>query len=1181
MTSSTSAELSVPEWMTKKYFVDAIAVQLSLEPTEFTITDLDVRRATEAGDNYASILYRVVVSVHVHEPGSQTNVSLIVKALPKLGVADAMIQLMNLFPKETAMYTDIIPAMEELYHVRGQTEVAFGPRCLMHSTEPTEVIVLEDLSERQFAMVSRRQGMDMAHVQLVLHRLAQFHAASVVMAQKRGPFGALFKEGMVSEKGRAMTEPFHKAQAEFFHKVLHGWSEKEGFYADLMKHWGMDMFDALLNIASADPTKFNVLNHGDMWCNNVLFHYNENSELSDVLLIDYQLSFWSSPAMDLLYFIFTSVNGDLKISQMDYMIQYYHEKLIDSLNFLEYDGNLPLLKDLHSDIIEHHLFGLMISFSILPVCLMEKSDDASMDMMMDQGDAGIAFKLRMYNNPAYVKQMSQILEFFYDRGVFDLRQIGTQRTARIDFDPSLELPLWLDREFIEHIVDSKFGVTSTEKRIVRSVYVKNAATKGDSYSSALYSAKVNLLREDTDTEETLSLIIKTPQKGRVASYSLDKDMFVRELYLYEQLIPAFEQLYRDKEVSVKLAPRYYKPRAGLPEDVIVLEDLTLGGFRKANRQEGLDKDHVEAVLDHLARFHAASAVYCESADSLPSVLTVLSADRQMASKTDAMFAPSLNSLFKYMKEWDFAADYVEDLQTVSRQIYQLLVDTWSLNVEGFNVLNHGDAWLCNILFAYENDTVHRVAMVDYQFPTWGSPVFDLIHFLFSSVRAELKLSKQAYFLRYYQERLVDNLVLLGYRKRLPTLQQLHVDFNNRLIAAIKTTVIDLPYVLAEPSEDASQEAAIVQTEAGQKFQKLLFDNERLREQMKQLLPYFRSRGLLTVLAASSNRDLTGILEMANFEWINSDLLTGLLIEQHGTSFKRLVSYDVTFATKKGDNYASEMYRVALHYEIGVPVKKTIILKVMPSGELQQQVMQENNIYQREIVIYGQIMAKIYKLLRLIGDFSIISPICLTTTNTPKQMLVFEDALEQGFQMVDRRFGLDLDHARLVIVKLAKLHACSRILYEDDPALFELTMEGCISDDPKKQTFLPYYRHCVRQVMRLVGEWNKDDRWEPILRKLEKLQDKIIPYGCDVYRRRDDCFNVLNHNDIWVNNMMFSYGAETGVKDVLLLDYQLSFFGSPGVDLNFFLYGSLRPEVRAAHLSDLIQVGTGFVLHLFI
>ncbi|XP_053661021.1 uncharacterized protein LOC128710006 [Anopheles marshallii] len=311
--------------------------------------------------------------------------------------------------------------------------------------------------------------------------------------------------------------------------------------------------------------------------------------------------------------------------------------------------------------------------------------------------------------------------------------------------------------------------------------------------------------------------------------------------------------------------------------------------------------------------------------------------------------------------------------------------------------------------------------------------------------------------------------------------------------------------------------------------------------------------------------------MANVEWINNDLLVELLVQQHGTSFKRLVAYEVNVATKKGDNYASEMYRVSLHYDIGLFVKKNIILKVMPSGELQQKVMQENNIYPREIVIYGQIIPKIYKHLRSMGDVSVISPHCLSTATTPKQMLVFEDVCEQGYKMVDRRYGLDVDHARLVIVKLAKLHACSRIVYEEEPALFDLTKEGCISDDPKKQTFLPYYRRCVRQVMRLVAEWNRDGRWDQIQRKLQKLHDKIIPYGCDVYRREENCFNVLNHNDIWLNNMMFSYGEDTGVEDVLLLDYQLAFFGSPGVDLNFFLYGSLQPEVRVAHLPDLIQL----------
>lgn len=244
---------------------------------------------------------------------------------------------------------------------------------------------------------------------------------------------------------------------------------------------------------------------------------------------------------------------------------------------------------------------------------------------------------------------------------------------------------------------------------------------------------------------------------------------------------------------------------------------------------------------------------------------------------------------------------------------------------------------------------------------------------------------------------------------------------------------------------------------------------------------------------------------------------------------------------------------------------------MPSGEIQQKVMEENSIYPREIVIYRDILPRIYRLLRSIGDETLISPICLATVSTPKQMLIFEDAREQHFQLIDRRLGLDLEHTLLIAEKLAKLHACSRVVYESEPELFELTLEGCISDDPNKQTYLPYYRRCVQQVIRLVRVWNKTEDWVEILEKLVQLEHNIIPYGCDVYRREEESFNVLNHNDIWINNMLFRYGAKGRLEDARLLDYQLSFFGSPGVDLNFFLYGSVHPEVRSKHLSLLLKV----------
>ncbi|XP_035775478.1 uncharacterized protein LOC118457762 [Anopheles albimanus] len=845
MASSTKAAAPVPDWITKEFFVDVITTKLARPDSEFQIIDLNVKPATESGDNYASVLYRVQVTVEVQ--GSPVTVPLIVKALPKFGIADELIQSMNLFPRETGMYGQVLPALEKLYADRGRP-VTFGPRCLKLCSEPTAVIVLEDLRERDFRMANRRQGLDMEHSRMMLGRLAQFHAASAVYCEQNGPYDDKFQEATFAEKGRAMHEQFQKLQSDFMYMIFSNWSDRGKYFAEIMKHWGMDMFDVMVRRMRASAHRFNVLNHGDAWCNNILFHYDENKALDEIALIDFQLSFWCTPAVDLLYFMFTSVNGEERFPQMDTLLHCYHENLVRELTFLGYCGEIPTLSQLHSDVITHHMYAFIISFSILPICLLEKTDDASMDLMMDAGDAGIQFKLKLYNNPAFVKQMEQIMEFFYNMGTFDILQLGTQAPLDVECDASVQLPLWLSKDFITDIVASKFGEPIGERRIIRSIYTKAATEKNSNTAPALYAVKVNLLRQDAGTEETVSLIVKAPPKGHLAAYERNRNNYVREQQVYELLLPAFEQFYRDKGEPVVLGARYHKPGVVLPVSVVVLEDLSASGYRKVfNRQDGLDKQHTEVVLDQLAKFHAASAVYRAAGGQLPRELTEGCCVLELAQVTDERFSPAVTTLLNEMQDWDFAAEYVEKLEVAFGHVCSSLLDTSTIDAKTFTVLNHGKASLNDMLFTYEGSEVKRVAFIDYQHAAWGSPAFDLVQLLFSSVHLDLKLSDQAYFLRFYQERLVRNLRLLRYPKPLPTLQQLHIDFNERLFAAVKTVLIDLPILLAEPALEVANAPAGVEAKEQadpQEENPEASSNSRYKQHMTQLLPYLRNRGLL-------------------------------------------------------------------------------------------------------------------------------------------------------------------------------------------------------------------------------------------------------------------------------------------------------------------------------------------------
>lgn len=185
------------------------------------------------------------------------------------------------------------------------------------------------------------------------------------------------------------------------------------------------------------------------------------------------------------------------------------------------------------------------------------------------------------------------------------------------------------------------------------------------------------------------------------------------------------------------------------------------------------------------------------------------------------------------------------------------------------------------------------------------------------------------------------------------------------------------------------------------------------------------------------------------------------------------------------------------------------------------------------------------------------------------MLAFEDMRDKSYQVPAREYQLNSDEAFSVIVKLAKLHAASAVLYERDPSIMKPYMEGSISNNPARKDFLLHYKNCVRAFSKVVeNEW--DEKWNEIAGKLKALEMTILDKGCELYTRDSTTFSVFNHNDLWVKNLFFKK-ANGKVQDFLLVDYQISYFGSLGIDLNYLLYGAVREDVRISQFKNLLKV----------
>lgn len=129
---------------------------------------------------------------------------------------------------------------------------------------------------------------------------------------------------------------------------------------------------------------------------------------------------WGSPAIDLYYFIVSSVAKELKTKEFDAIIQYYHEHLAKTLKELGYKGHIPTLLELHVDLLQRGFLGVLDTLSILPVVLLKDCEDADINNMLDEGDVGANLKRKMYCNPAYVEIMEILYDYFDKRGALQL-----------------------------------------------------------------------------------------------------------------------------------------------------------------------------------------------------------------------------------------------------------------------------------------------------------------------------------------------------------------------------------------------------------------------------------------------------------------------------------------------------------------------------------------------------------------------------------------------------------------------------------------------------------------------------------------------------------------------------------------------------------------------------------------
>ncbi|XP_046679753.1 uncharacterized protein LOC124367146 [Homalodisca vitripennis] len=394
-------EAELPAWIDEQ-FLYLVLRGSDLKNGTINIMEYSVQPAVAPGNNFASHLYRVKVH-YIDNSFEKHHMCLIVKVPSTKGFLGEFLEVMDLFGKERKIYDTILPNFKETLRKE------LGPKSLYCPLR--KGLVLQDLKEEGYKMCNKWTRLDFHHCEFVVKTIAKYHAASVLCYN----IDAKLVDSVCEEVVYPDGGPYEKELKVWVESALENIAKKLDIindcklYADLISGKIDQMWDSAKSMCKRKLTGLNVLNHGDLWANNVLFKYKSFNEVEDVKFIDFPIARFTSPVLDLMYFLWMSGSERVLRDQQEELYNIYLLNLnynLQRLGCVERMTREELLQDLCS----------LSDWALLSICLfipkvMSEPEDYNMDV--EVGKTKECFQ-KLLNGKSFTELLPVLVKLFVD-----------------------------------------------------------------------------------------------------------------------------------------------------------------------------------------------------------------------------------------------------------------------------------------------------------------------------------------------------------------------------------------------------------------------------------------------------------------------------------------------------------------------------------------------------------------------------------------------------------------------------------------------------------------------------------------------------------------------------------------------------------------------------------------------
>ncbi|KAK4884189.1 hypothetical protein RN001_000460 [Aquatica leii] len=269
---------------------------------------------------------------------------------------------------------------------------------------------------------------------------------------------------------------------------------------------------------------------------------------------------------------------------------------------------------------------------------------------------------------------------------------------------------------------------------------------GENWVSVILKIKVD--GEDKNNQKTsLNFFVKVaPVEHGIRNFFSVPQMFEREVYIYDKIIPEFIKIQKENNINPIFQPfvKFYGYTLTQFNEVIVMDDMNRLGYVSYDVQKYVDYEHALMYMQTIGKFHALTLAIKDQKPNLfneykrntkETIISVSSAMRKTMIDLMTEGVERLNTK-------GYTVEY-EKYKKIMKQYPDIVLEVLCNRDAGpYIVISHGDCQLRNVLFKYGDTSTPNhptnMCLLDWQVGFIGSPVYDLSFFIFSNTNKSLR-----------------------------------------------------------------------------------------------------------------------------------------------------------------------------------------------------------------------------------------------------------------------------------------------------------------------------------------------------------------------------------------------------------------------------------------------------------